>query len=111
MKKYVPEEPPAMLPKLRVTPLVGSVTGEVNALGLKYFSNVSGFCKDADVMRRELQIKGEFSLYSMMQLELKPTGRDLLEEKERVYVLCKLRVGEGGIQLRSCVGVKEWWLV
>ena len=66
MKKHIPVEPPTILPKRRVTLIVGSVTEEVKALDRKYFSNVSQFCKNADVMRRELEKKGEFSLYSMM---------------------------------------------
>ena len=62
-------------------------------------------------MRRELEKKGEFSLYSMMQPELKPSVKDLVKDKERIDVLCELTVGEGGVQPRSCIGVKEWWIV
>ena len=95
MKEHIPEKPPTMLPTRRVTPIVGRVTEEVRALDQKYFSGVSKFREDADVMRRELERKWAFSLYSMMQPELKPSIKDLMKDEEKIDVLCELFVGEG----------------
>ena len=94
-KEHIPEKPHIMLPKRRVTPIVGRVTEEVRALDRKYFSDVTKFHEDADVMGRELERKGAFSLYSMMQPELKLSIKDLLKDEEKIDVLCELFVGEG----------------
>jgi hypothetical protein len=76
MQQHVPIKPPTMLPKRRVTPIVGTVTEEVRALDQTYFSDVK-FRDDADAIRRELEAKGKLSLYSMLQPELKPSMKDL----------------------------------
>ena len=46
-------------------------------------------------MGRELERKGAFSLYSMIQPELKPSIKDLVKDEEKIDVLCELCVGEG----------------
>ena len=94
-KEHIPKKPPTMLPKRRVTSIVGRVTEEVRALDRKYFSDVTKFCEDADVMQRELERKGAFGLYLMMQPELKPLIKDLVNDEEKIDVLCERFVGEG----------------
>jgi hypothetical protein len=64
--------------------------------------------KYIDVMRCELEKKDEYSLYSMIQSDLKPAVKDLLEDKERIDVLCELSVGDLEDTTKIFVGVKTW---
>ena len=96
MDADIPKEPPTMLPQRRVTPIIGAVTAKVRSLDRKYFSDVTKFREDADVMRLELETKGEYSLYSMMQPEVRPLVQDMVKENERIDVLCEMTVGEEG---------------
>ena len=93
-----------MLPKRRVTPIVGTLTEEVRVLDRKYFSNVAKFREDADVMRRELEKKGNFSLYSKMQPEEKPSIKNLVKHKEKIDVLSEMWVGEG----KNTMRIQRW---
>ena len=77
LQEHVPKKPPTILHKGRTTPIIKTVTAEVRALDRKYFSDVSKFREDADVMRRELEKKGKSSLYSIMQPEKKYRSRTL----------------------------------
>ena len=104
LKKHIPKEPPTMLPKRRVTPIVGTLTEEVRVLDRKYFSNVAKFREDADVMRRELEKKGNFSLYSKMQPEEKPSIKNLVKHKEKIDVLSEMWVGEG----KNTMRIQRW---
>ena len=97
MKEDIPKKPPTMLPKQRVTATAGRVMKEARALDQKYFTDVTKFWEDTDVMRRELERK-EWSAStqcSMMQPELKPSIKDLRKDEEKIDVMCELFVWEG----------------
>ena len=84
----IPTEPPTKLPKRRERPIVGTLTTEVKEIDRKYFSNVATLREDAAEMIRQLNARGECSMYALMQDEVKPDMLELVKDNERIDVLC-----------------------
>ena len=87
-KMSIPTEPPTKPPKRRETPIVGTLTTEVKEIDRKYFSNVATLREDAAEMIRQLNARGECSMYALMQDEVKPDMFELVKDNERIDVLC-----------------------
>ena len=63
----IPDKPPASLPERRAVPILGNaLTAEVKELDTKYFNQVGKFREDAEKLRKELESKGEGSMYSQL---------------------------------------------
>ena len=68
----------------------------------KYFTDVAKLREDTEALRLQVEERGEDSLYSMLQPCIIPTVDELVQEKERVDVLCSIEVQVGA------TGVLRW---
>ena len=59
---------------------------------MKYFSKVERIQEDAKELIKERDARGEGSMYAYMQNEVRPEVSDLVENKERLDVLCGMNV-------------------
>jgi len=104
-KMLIPNEPPADVPKRRDMPMLGDDwTDEVKKLDEKYFQNESKFRQDAEALRKELESKGEGSMFSSMQSFIQPGVHDLVGQRIDVLSSIDVLVGKE-TQLRWCQGL------
>ena len=103
----IPDKPPANVPERRAMPILGNaLTAEVRDLDKKYFNQVGKFREDAEKLRQELESKGEGSMYSQLQLWIRPELVNLLEQNIDVLSTFLVTVGEKQEeQERWCQGV------
>ena len=96
-KMNIPTKPPTKLPKRRETPIVGTLTTEAKEIDRKYFSNVATLREDAQEMIRHQNARGECSMYSLMQDDVKPDMSELVKDNERIDVLCGVVIRVGSV--------------
>ena len=78
----IPDKPPENVPERRAMPILGNaLTAEVRELDTKYFNKVGKFREDAEKLRQELDSKGDGSMYSQLQLRIRPELVNLLEQR------------------------------
>ena len=71
----------------------------------KYFTDVANLREDTEALRLQMEERGEGSLYSILQPDIIPTVDELVQKKERVDVLCSIKVQVGATEvLRWCQG-------
>ena len=103
----IPDKPPVYMPKrVEMRKLGEEWTDEVKSLDRKYFSKESKFREDAEVLRKELEARGEGSMYSMMQPWLIPELVEIVGD--RIDVLSSFDVVVDGAKvtsLRWCQGL------
>ena len=106
-KMDIPDQPPVYMPKrVEMRKLGEEWTDEVKRLDRKYFSKESKFREDAEVLRKELEARGEGSMYSMMQPWLIPELVNIVGD--RIDVLSSFDVVVDGakvMSLRWCQGL------
>ena len=106
-KMDIPDQPPVYMPKrVEMRKLGEEWTDEVKRLDRKYFSKESKFREDAEVLRKELEARGEGSMYSMMQPWLIPELVNIVGD--RIDVLSSFDVVVDGAKvtsLRWCQGL------
>ena len=103
-KMAIPKKPPSSLPTRWHTPNIGTLTAEVKELGAKYFSEITKFEEGTEKLRKEMEAKGEGSMYAMLQPDIRPTPLELVRDYEgRLDVLVSFVV-PNGTALRWCQG-------
>ena len=61
----------------------------------EYFSDVAKLREDTEKLRLDLEDRGEGSIFSMLQSDIMPTVDKLVEEEERVDILCSIDIPVG----------------
>ena len=74
----IPTKPPTYLPQRRPVPIVGTLTSEVREMDRKYFTDVAKQRQDTEVLRLQMEERGEGSFYSMLQPDIIPTVDELV---------------------------------
>ena len=91
----IPDKLPASVPERRVMPILGNaLTAEVRELDTKYSNQVGKFREDAEKLRRELESKGEVSMYSQLQPWIRPELVNLPEQRIGVLSTFLVTVGD-----------------
>ena len=78
IKNSIPEGPPTSVPKRKENSILGTLSDFVKSLDKKYFDNEEEFKERAEHIRQQRELRGEGSMYALLQPFDRPDIRELV---------------------------------
>ena len=101
---HIPTKPLSYLPQLGSVSSVGTLlASEVRETDHTYFTGMTKLRAYTESLRLRTEKRDDGSLYSLLQLNITPKVDKLVQKKEKIDVLCLVKVQAGAEK------ILRWW--